>query len=292
MPRRNRKFINCEGQLSFFDIDVFGEEISIDDKLELFRHGDVKNYVTKTIKHGELLDCEIFPDLNAKGINHLKEKKPSSEAQEKLNHNNVKKNITRYANQNFTSADIWGTFGYDDPNLPADERAAQKNITNFLRRIKRLRKKLGLPALRYIYVTEFHQDGEKVRCHHHVIMSGDLSRDEIEKLWKGGAYPQTRRLRVKHDTGLTGLANYLAKGKNYERKWGKSTNLKPPVITYAEKKVTKRRAEKIASNENLMPEIFEKLYPGYAFYSAEVKRSDYCAGVYIYAQMYRKISGG
>ncbi len=115
-----------------------------------------------------------------------------------------------------------------------------------------------------------------------------MDRDEIEKLWKGGAYPQTRRLRVKEDCGLNGLAVYLSKGGKHEKMWGHSTNLKMPVPTVADRKLTPKQAAKLALDENGAPAIFEKLYKGYNFRDIQIKRSEWVAGVYIYTQMYKK----
>ncbi|MCL2636943.1 MAG: hypothetical protein FWD48_01100 [Oscillospiraceae bacterium] len=287
MGRRSKNY-NIEGQLTLFDLDIYNKQHqSPDDFLELLRHENVKLYRTKTIKAGNQLECEIFPLFNPQEKIRAKEHEKSREAQKNLNHKNTKKNITRLSNANFTSSDYWGTFGYDDNNLPATPEEALKDVKNFLRRLARLHKKQGL-EFKYIYVTEFKHDGDVVRAHHHIMMSGGISRDEIESKWNGGAYPQTRRLRVKHDCGLNGIANYLAKGKSYERFWGHSKGLKQPKIDIADKKITKRRAEKIAWDENCVPEIFEKLYKDYAFRSVEVKRSDFVSGVYIYVQMYKR----
>jgi len=287
MPRKVKN-LKIDGQLSFFDLEVSGiENYTDEEKFELFRSGDIRLFRTKTIKSGKMLECEIYPLLNSPAVNRAKERKPSRTAQENLNHANSKKKVIRYLNANFTDADLWGTFGYDDMNLPETVEEAKRIFRNFLGRIKRLYKKHE-QVFKYFYVTEWKQDGEKVRCHHHVVLSGGVSRDEIERLWKCGGYPQTRRLRVKDDCGLTGLASYLAKGKSYERASGHSLNLKPPVETIADKKITKRQAEKITLNRNDAPGIFEKLYRGYTFRNVTVKRSDYVAGVYIYANMYKR----
>jgi hypothetical protein len=282
-----KKHQNIEGQLSFFDLDIYSSpEDSTDDIIELLRHKDVKLYRTRTIKAGNQLECEIYPVFNPQAEIRVK-RFESREAQKKLNHKNTKKNITRKANANFTSSDMWGTFGYDDDSLPDSPESARKDMTNYLRRLSRLYKKHN-KEFKYIYVTEFKQDGDVVRCHHHVMISGGIGRDELESKWRGGNYPQVRRLRVKHDCGLDGLANYLAKGTSYERFWGCSTNLRKPDVFVADKKITKRRAERIAMEKNTAPELFEKIYSNYAFRDISVKRSNFVSGVYIYVKMYKK----
>ena len=56
--------------------------------------------------------------------------------------------------------------------------------------------------------------------------------------------------------------------------------------------VSNARVRRIAYGfENEAKEIMEKLYPGYAFQTVEVKYSDYVPGVYIRCVL-RKIGGG
>jgi hypothetical protein len=290
---KNRLY-SCEGLLSLFNIDFSPLETeTAEERLENLRQGDVYRYRTKTIKAGGMLECEIFPVWKTQTeAGRAKKEKPSRIAQENLNRKNNQKKIMRLTNNNFTSADIWGSFGYDDENLPETPEQARRDMVNFLRRVKNKRKKQGLPPLRYIYVTEWKKDNEgkggAIRAHHHVILSGDMDRDEIERLWSGGAYPQTRRLRVKEDCGLNGLACYISKGSRNEKMWGHSTNLKLPVATVADRKITPHKAGIIAQNQADAPTLFEKLYKGYTCKSVDVKSSEFVAGFYIYVQMYRK----
>ena len=283
-----RKSGQVPGQLSLYDLEILPGHQPAGDMAGDLRHGDVKLYRVKTIRAGKMLDCEIYPVYTRAGARRAARATRSRAAQENLNHRNTKKHITRLINHNFTDADMWGTFGYDDAHLPPDMSRANKDRENFFKRLNRRRKKLGLSPMRYLYVTEFCNDGKKVRCHHHVIMSGDMDRDEVEKLWKGGAYPQTRRLRVKEDCALTGLASYLAKGKKHERKWGHSRNLNPYVVTVADHKLTRRMVERMVMDEAEIPRILEKKCRGYVFRQIEIKRSEFVAGAYLYAQMYRR----
>ncbi|MCL2052785.1 MAG: hypothetical protein FWG91_13820 [Lachnospiraceae bacterium] len=286
----NRKNNNqLPGQITLFDLEMLPTECrSIDDELEAIRHKDLRGYRTLTIKSGNMLECEIFPIWQTAEKKRAKSISPSSQAQMNLNHKNAKKKIIRLTNANFTNGDIWATFGYDDANKPGTLEKAQNDIANYFRRLARKRKKSGLPNLKYIYVIEFQSENGKVRCHHHVIMSGGLDRDEIEKSWKGGAYPQTRRLRAKEDCGLTGLASYLAKGKTHEKKWNYSKGLKKPSVTIANHKFKKSHIEKMIADESRIPELLESKCKGYAFRDIEIKRSDFVAGVYVYANMFRR----
>lgn len=285
---------NSEQYLDLFDRSFFESETT-EERIEGIREKDVFRYRVKTWRAGDVLECEIFPLWKTQNeATRAKKAKESRPAQRNLNDKNTKKKVARLANNNFSGADVWATFGYDADNLPATPEQAQRDIVNYLRRIKRKRKKEGLPPLRYIYVTEWdegEEDGKPIRAHHHVIMSGDMDRDYLEKEWHGGAYPQARRLQPK-DCGITGLALYIAgKGKKCNRVWAYSTNLKMPVPTVADKKITKRQAENIVIDRNAAPAFFEKIYKGYTFQDTgrdlQVKQSDFVAGVYIYAMMRR-----
>lgn len=285
---------SSEFYLDLFE-KTFLETETPEERIEALRHGDVYRYRVKTYRAGKVLECEIFPLWNTQGeASRAKKAKESRPAQQKLNDTNTQKKIARLSNNNFTGADVWATFGYDDDNLPATPEQAQKDIVNYFRRIKRERAKQGLPPIRYIYVTEWQEadaEDEAIRVHHHVIMSGDMDRDYLEGQWHGGNYPQARRLMPK-DCGITGLAYYMAgRGKKCKRMWAYSTNLKMPAPSVADKKITPRQAEKIALDRNAAPALFEKIFKGYKFQDTErdlqIKHSDFVAGAYIYVQMHQ-----
>lgn len=286
-----RKYVSSEHLVLFstpWDWKA-GENESIDDALERLRHKDLSGYRVKTIRSGQMLECEIYPIWKTQSeAGRARKALASRPAQEKLNEKNAKKHIMRLVNTNFTNADCWGTFGYDDDQLPASPEEAKRDLVNFLRRIARRRKKLGLEPMKYLYVTEWaSEDGEPVRCHHHVIMSGGMDRDEVESLWGHGAYPQVRRLRVKQDGGLNGLACYLAKNSRQYKRWGRSQNLKEPIISIADKKITARQVERMVRDQIEARELIAKKYPGYACEDMVVRFSPWVAGAYISVVMHK-----
>lgn len=254
------------------------------------RNSCIVGYRVKTIKAGDLLDSEIYPIWNTRNRVYRKavaKRKPSRTAQENLNHENQKKEAARLLNENFNPGDIWATFGYDDMHIPETWEEANRDIVNFFRRMNRKRKKMGLPPLKYYYRTEmFTEAGKPCRPHHHIVMSGDMSRDEIEKIWDGGGRNQLRKM-VPDDYGFTGIARYMNKCKARYRRGGQSLGLKKPMPTYADHKVTKRKVEYIAMNENEAKAIFENLYVGYWFSDIKTKFSDFVPGAYIYVRMRR-----
>lgn len=269
----------------------FLETETLEERLRSIRSSEVYRYRVKTIRAGRILESEIFPIWNTRGeAARARKEFESRKAQKQLNQKNTQKKVTRLANHNFTEKDLWATFSYDDAHLPSSPEEAQRDMVNYLRRLKYKREKAGLPPLRYIYVTEFKtkadENGEKIRVHHHLILSGDMDRDEIERAWANGGRRQTRRLQP-DDCGLTGLAKYISKAPKGQRRWGHSLNLKMPIPTVADHKITKRQAEKLAVNPAAAQAFFEKAYKGYAFDRVEVRYSEFVAGAYLYGQLHR-----
>ncbi|PYG88478.1 hypothetical protein LY28_01327 [Ruminiclostridium sufflavum DSM 19573] len=262
-------------------------EDSIEEQIEALRDKNIKKYRVKTIKCGQMLECEIYPiwKTGNKDIG-IGKKKPSREAQKNLNDKNAKKKVIRQINTNFTNEDIWATFTYDNEHLPGSAEQAKKDMQNYIRRLNRYVRKNKLPALKYIYVTEYEEDEKKgkKRVHHHIIMNF-RGRDTAEEIWDKGGRTQTRRLQP-DDYGLEGMARYITKDPKNSKRYTTSRNLKKySKLTIADNKMTKREAEKIAKNQNIASDIFEKLYEGYIFNDIDIKYSKFVSGAYLYVRM-------
>ncbi len=263
----------------------YGE--SKENLIESLRDTDIKKYRIKSIRSGDFLECEIYPIWNT-NKKRMGKKNKSREAQKNLNNKNAVKNIIRLTNVNFTKKDIWVTYGYGKKHLPRSAEEAYKNMKNFIKRLKRYIAKHNLPELKYIYVTEFEDDPKKgkIRVHHHIIMNFH-DRDVAEQLWEKGGRTHARRLQP-DDFGLEGLARYITKDPKDTKRVCTSRNLKKPSVTFSDTKVTRRKAERIARNENDAEIIFEKLYKGYSFNDIKVMYSKYVSGAYIYVRMKKK----
>jgi hypothetical protein len=259
----------------------------------------VIRYRTITTTSGEVREVDIVPiwdtrmKVKARGFN-------TREAQRKLNETNAQKKLERLINTNFKPGDLHISLNYTNNYLPETEEQAAKDIKNYIRRIKAYRKKVGLPEMRYIYITEcVTKNGETARVHHHVIMSA-MNRDIAERYWRKGEYPNCDRLKSSKE-GFNRLANYLTKPipskpesehtekRILRRRWASSKNLKQPVVTRSDHKISRRQACRIANSfENYATEILEKNNPGYEFVSIEIKKSEYVSGYYIRARMHKK----
>lgn len=265
-------------------------EDNVQERIEKLRDKQIIKYRMKTIKSGDVLECEIYPIWKTVTPGtRVAVEKASRKAQKNLNDRNAQKHLVRLINTNFTKDDIWATFTYEDGKVPASPEAAKKDMQNYIRRAKRHMKKHGLGELKYVYVTEFTRNGEKIRVHHHIVMNL-RDRDAAEAIWQNGAYTHTRRLQP-NDFGLTGLAKYITKEKHNtkvretSKRYSVSRNLKQPTITVADSKITRRRVEKIAQHDVDPQQFFEAVYKDYTFKNMDVKYSHYVSGAYLYAQL-------
>jgi len=230
-------------------------------------------------------ECEIYPVwLHREEAARAKREIGSRQAQKNLNDKNAKKTIIRKINTNFTDKDIAVDLTYK--GMAPNEEQARRDIQNYIRRVKDYRKKHGLPDLKYVYVIEFDDtENSQKRIHHHLIMSS-MDRDVVEKLW-GKGYANSRRLQP-NEFGLEGIARYITKDPRGNKRWCASRNLENPKITVADYKITKRKVEKIARNENCASDIFQQLYKGYVFNDINIKYSDFVSGAYLYVRMRRE----
>ncbi|MBY7025187.1 hypothetical protein FDB30_03660 [Clostridium botulinum] len=245
-------------------------------------------YMKKTIISGNVVESELYPVWKCRNDIPRLPIGESSESQRRLNDKNAKKKIVRLVNTNFNKDDLMVTLTYADNHLPKEDEA-KRDIENYIRRLKRRRKKEGLPELKYLYVIEYVNDpsvSKKIRVHHHIIIN-KMDRDIAESVWKKG---RTDSMRLQPDDfGLTGIAKYVAKGLLQGRRWSYSKNLKKPIITKNRTTLTKRRVEKIAKRPDEYQEFFESVYKGkYEYKDCETLYSDRANGFYLYARMKKR----
>lgn len=257
-----------------------------EDEIEDLRMNSRYSYIVKTTTSGNMVESEIYPVYKCKhDIPRAKERKDSSIFQKKLNEKNKKKKIFRLVNNNFISEDLFIELSYNDNYVPNEERA-RKDMKNYIERIRRYRKKMGLPELKYIYAIGFgEEEGKKIRIHHHIIMSG-MDRDIAEKLW-GKGRANSKRLQPDSGTGwFEEASNYIAKQGN--KRWASSKNLKEPTVTKNRTRLTKRKTEKLVKEINSFKEKFEEIYPNCNYKDSKVFYSDIVSGYYIYTRMKKK----
>lgn len=148
------------------------------------------------------------------------------------------------------------TATYSGKYLPATVEEAEREVTNYLRRVQYRRQKEGLPPLKYMLVTAYttKRNSEKpVRIHHHIIMSGGLDRDVVEELWrkrkrkgqkKGDRIGFCNADRLQSDeNGIAALCTYLVKQSGGKKRWTSSHNLERPYSRTNDGKYNHRQIE-------------------------------------------------
>ncbi len=268
----------------------------------IFRNKHVGvNYAVKTITSGNLFEVEIYPYFKSsrdlpKGIVRRGE---SSEVQRNLNDKNSRKRLRRLVHNNFGPGDYWVTFTFKDEDLPGGFKDLKKIRKNFFARLNRYRKKKGLENARYIYVEEEGTYGTE-RYHIHMVLDGDLTKEEIESKWKHGRV-NIRTINYHGDNTLLGLCNYLVKDPEVykktafrvkgKREWGSSKgNLKLPTprVNKSHDKFNKKKVNYMARNHNSVEEMMESAYPNYYFKEAELRYNEENGLFYIYVIMHDK----
>lgn len=228
---------------------------------------------------GEFLDAQYFP-VYKKTKSKRGRFQPTGECQARLNEKNSRRRLTRLVHANFCHRDLALHLTYKDECMPDSEEAAKKDLRNFFRRVRRLYKAAGV-EFKYISVTE--KGSRSGRVHHHLIVTGGVSRDDLEALWTAGR-ANTKRLQF-DDNGLVGLSVYMTKQKLYFRRYNCSRNLKDPDKTkkVSDQRVSRKRAGLICNFEDR--ESLEKLYPGYRLLGVEYIISDLTGEYYAYVRL-------
>lgn len=256
-----------------------------------------KNFIReKKIYCGkEWLEVDIVPVTNMPEAGKGK-KKESSQKQKNLNDRRSKRRFVQIANTNFSEDDLHISATYNDKHLPMTLKEAEKNVHNYLDRVKRRMKKVTGQDLKYMLVTEYtpdEEDEEKaVRIHHHIIINGGLSRDDLELMWSTTrinwkkaddkeyrknidyiGFVNCDRLQP-NENGIEGLVNYINKRKKGCKKWSTSMNLKKPKERKNDHKYSFKKLRELAQTPE-DKEVWRKQYKGYEPTKIKFEYNDY-----------------
>lgn len=240
----------------------------------------------KRITSGKLFEVEFYA-VSADGRLYTrgKKKRVSRAVQKKLNDKNARKKLRRLIETNFTAEeDYYCTFTYTDSEMPETYEACKRDLNNFFKRVRRARKKAGLPDLKYIYVIE-RKVSRKTgipRFHVHLIINGGLKRKEIKKLWGKGDIKKVEELQ-EGANGFEAITKYFYKEWNNEllpdnrKRYTPSRNLKQPKEPPPKDGVFKMRyLEKLCKQRIDDADFWERRYKGRRFIGAEaVYNEDY-----------------
>ena len=276
-------------------------------------------YREKIYRCGEYLEVEVFPVFKKASGGRRAKYKPTNEMQARLNQRRAERSLIRILNGNFTEDDISVTLTFDAKSLPESYEDAEKAAKNFLRRVKRLRKKKGLPEIKYVMI------GGSGRYHFHIPMSGGLGDKELAALWPYG-YCNVIHFRF-NENGIEGHAKYIAnqfdedqyggedllsmfdideetgevienaecrmqnaksKRAKGKRRYSCSKNIVRPVAEERDGEITSSKVEELATVDSGSRRAFEKLYPGYCFSDCKPYYNSENGGYYLQVKMYRQ----
>ena len=231
---------------------------------------------------GDIIEGDIYPVYQAPG-QRRKRCRPTSAIQERLNQRNAERKLARILNLNFSEQDLAVHLTYREGELPETAEQARRDVQNFLRRAKRRYKKAGI-ELKYVYTTEI---GETTgRIHHHVILTGGVDRDELERLW-GKGRANADRLQPEED-GLEALAKYIAKSRKRGtrvtyRRWSGSRNLEMPEPLQYDGRLSAEDVRELADEieEHSAARKLEEQWPGYRCVMCSAERNLVNRGIYI-----------
>lgn len=245
--------------------------------------------------HGDYMDVDVYPVFKDTTSARKKKAKPSRETQELLNQANRERKLTWIMNENFTPDDVKFELTYKDELRPESDKRVMMDVTNFLDRIERLRKKKGLPELKRVAAVE--KGSKKGRYHIHITMNGGLTPGEIAKKWGKGYVMKLQPLQF-NEFGLAGIAAYFVKSPICGKHWTASKNLKtyerPPSNDY---KYSGKKVREMAIRKD-RAEI-EKMYPEYYMSDCQVRgiksnedgktvENEFNGGIYLRIRMYKK----
>lgn len=254
-------------------------------------------YRTRTTKAGDRLEAEVYPIFGREDRGRLRaaKKTRSRQAVQDANERRARRHLINLIETNFGRGDHHVLLTYE---RESKEERAKKDITNFLKRLKTLRKNKRLPDLKYIYAMGGGEEDDEKRIHFHLMTNGGLTEEEIIKCWMQtpGAGIANRDILQPDDNGLEALSKYFFRqhkdrdpaGQIGKHAWCASRNLKKPKSRTSDTKCTNARVRRIAHDfRNEAKGEMEKIYPGYRLVRCSVNYSDIVSGVYIRCVMRR-----
>lgn len=189
-------------------------------------------YIEKQIRSGAILEIERFFSPRCNNRKRKEKREISSKEQKNANRIRSEKELWRMINTNFSGkkGDQFNTFTFRNA---VDEEHARQDWKNFLRRVKRYRKKDGNIVFRYLYTVE-----KAGQWHIHAIMNG-IPLEALTKLWDKGRVTSSI---LDNTNDYKDLATYLSKRtkaatgeeaeerRKHSRSWSGSRNLARPEV--------------------------------------------------------------
>lgn len=275
------------------------------------------------IKSGKYLEVKFYPIFSdGSPVPRGPKSKVSTKAQAEYNKRQSAKHLVRLILANFDERDLLMHPTYDQAQAPLSLEQAKRDITNYIRRIKTLRKsllktttkelrkdpknaalkkrqKLLLRPFKYAYgieVVEYKSGPYKGKCnyHFHLFMTGwgGNDRDEAEEAWGKGIRTNCNRFRPKV-FGPESAARYIAKAPAGSRRFSCSKNMDKPIEEPPRDGVVSGLdVERMVKRHAEDRRYWERRHRGYEFLGfeqpAEKCYNEYNGFYYLTVKFYRK----
>lgn len=242
-----------------------------------------KHICGKSYDAADYMEVDIYPVSCKQHTASVRSKRreATSLAQQKYNDNRAKRYHVQLVNSNFGSGDYVLTATYSDDSLPSpdDTERADRDFSNFVKRLYRWCERHGVQRPKWVAATEYCTTDASGRIcgrhHHHAIIehTEGLDRDTLEKQW-GKGFTRCEYLDVDHGS-VEGLVQYFSKNKKCARRWRQSRGLTKPITPPPnDTRWTRKKLERASTLFVDDREFWEKQYPGYTPNRVETKVSD------------------
>lgn len=238
-------------------------------------------YKEKIVYAGDMIFGYVYPVYRKAGARRRKFRE-TTEVQAKLNEIKSRDNLAWVIHANFGKGDMVLHPTYSEECLPESSEQFEKDVKNYMRRIKRIYARCGVEC-KYVYVMEYSESG---RPHLHMVISGGVGREVLEEAWGLGRC-NSDRLQF-NEVGVVDLARYISK----DRRCGKhryvcSRNLKKPVEKTDVHQWSRKQIKEVEDSAN-PHKRFADTYNGY--WLAEfphVEKNGVNGGMYMSFVMYK-----
>ena len=245
-------------------------------------YGSLIRWRVKTIRAGNMQIVKAYPARVDYTQPRKVKSKPSREAQKKLNDRNRSEQFRLLLLTNFSGEDLFATLTFEQE--PEDKTKALEKLKYYLKKLR----KSSTEEIKYLGVIETQNaDGDAVRCHIHIVISG---RDyaAIKKNW---IYGNARMQKMKDVLDAAGyLSKTFADMPAGEHHYVRSRNLRNPDI---ETKTLDVRylpdAEELDAIVKCPREYAVVFFPDYDLIDEpEIRQSSYMPGCYIKMELIRR----
>ena len=196
-------------------------------------------YYEKRTYSGPVLECERYYATNGGRPVGSRNEQESTPNQDELNDAQSWRRLWRILLCNFSrkSGDMCITLRFEKW---VSEQEAYRQYSAFIRRVRRLRKKRGLPEMKYVLIKECQSGWQHV----HIPITGGLTIEELTELWGKGyvwgcmmgnfkTYKDLARYLTEQDKprrGSDSPENAKEPRRRNQRRWTGSRNLEKPVV--------------------------------------------------------------